>query len=147
MKIVLQRVREAEVEVDGKTVGKIGKGLLLLIGFEKGDSEEVFPKIAEKIVNLRIFDDEERKMNLSLLDLNLEILAVSNFTLAGDTRRGRRPSFDKAERPERALELFKRFVDELKKYGVRVGEGVFGARMEVRLVNDGPVTFVFEIAP
>jgi D-tyrosyl-tRNA(Tyr) deacylase len=142
MKIVLQRVKEAEVVVDGRTVGKIGRGLLLLIGFEKGDTEEGFPKIAEKIVNLRIFDDEEGKMNLSLLDLKLEILAVSNFTLAGDTRKGRRPSFDKAERPDRALELYKKFVGELKKFGVKVEEGVFGARMEVKLVNDGPVTFI-----
>ena len=144
MKIVLQRVKRASVDVDGKRVASIGKGILLLVGFHKGDSSDILAKIAEKCVNLRIFEDENGKMNLSALNLKLPILAVSNFTLSGSTKRGRRPSFDSAEKPDRAKELFEIFVSELKKLGLEVHVGVFGAKMEVELINDGPVTFVID---
>lgn len=144
MKIVIQRVKESYVKVENRIVGKIGKGLLLLVGIEKGDSENMLEFMADKIVNLRIFPDENKKMNLSLLDVKGEILAVSQFTLAGSLEKGRRPSFDSAEEPQRAEALFNKFVDVLKNKGVKVETGEFGAMMEVFLINDGPVTFVLE---
>ena len=144
MKVVLQRVKQAAVEVQHSTAGEIGQGLCLLVGVEKGDSEEEASYLANKIVELRIFPDEEGKMNLSLLDVKGEILAVSQFTLAGSLKKGRRPSFDSAESPEKAEELFLYFVSLVKKRGVKVETGVFGALMEVRMVNDGPVTFILE---
>lgn len=144
MKIVIQRVKESYVKVENRIVGKIGKGLLLLVGIEKGDSENMLEFMADKIVNLRIFPDENKKMNLSLLDVKGEILAVSQFTLAGSLEKGRRPSFDNAEEPQRAEALFNKFVDVLKNKGVKVETGEFGAMMEVFLINDGPVTFVLE---
>lgn len=143
MKVVLQRVKEAHVEIDGKITGKIGKGVLLLVGFEKGE-EPPLQKFAEKIVNLRIFEDENGKMNLSLKELGYEILVVPNFTLAGDVRKGRRPSFDRAMEPESARQYFEKFVQILKGYGVKVERGEFGAHMMVYLINDGPVTFIVE---
>ena len=144
MKIVLQRVKRASVEVQHEIAAKIGPGMCLFVGVEKGDSEEVAQYLAQKIVELRIFPDEEGKMNRSLLDVQGELLAVSQFTLAGSLKKGRRPSFDNAESPEKAEELFLHFVDLIKQRGVKVETGVFGALMEVNLVNDGPVTFILE---
>ena len=144
MKIVLQRVKQAAVEVNKQTVGQISKGVCLLIGVEKGDTEEEALYLAHKITELRIFPDEEGKMNLSLLDILGEVLAVSQFTLAASLKKGRRPSFDNAEDPERAERLFRFFVDMIKEKGIKVETGVFGALMDVRLVNDGPVTFILE---
>jgi len=144
MKVVLQRVKEAAVSTGGEKVGQIGRGLCLLVGMEKGDTEDRVRNMAAKIVELRIFPDEKDRMNRSLLDINGEVLAVSQFTLAGSVKKGRRPSFDGAELPERAKVLFDRFIELLRERGIVVQTGLFGALMEVRLVNDGPVTFVIE---
>jgi D-tyrosyl-tRNA(Tyr) deacylase len=144
MKIVLQRVKKAAVEVEQKVVGEIGQGACLLVGIEKGDTQHEAQYLANKIVELRIFPDEEERMNLSLLDIQGEMLVVSQFTLAGSLKKGRRPSFDSAEEPERAEKLFRYFVDLIKQRGVKVETGVFGAPMEVSLLNDGPVTFIIE---
>lgn len=144
MRIVLQRVKQAAVEVNKQTVGQINKGVCLLIGIEKGDTEEEALYLAHKITELRIFPDEEGKMNLSLLDIAGEALAVSQFTLAASLKKGRRPSFDDAEDPERAENLFRFFIEVIKEKGIKVETGVFGALMDVHLVNDGPVTFILE---
>jgi D-tyrosyl-tRNA(Tyr) deacylase len=145
MKIVLQRVSRASVLVDGQTVGAIGRGICLLVGVERGDREEDADYLATKIAELRIFPDADKKMNLSLKDINGELLAVSQFTLAGSVRKGRRPSFDGAEDPDRAVRIFEYFVERLRILGIkRVETGVFAALMEVRIDNDGPVTFVLE---
>ena len=144
MKIVLQRVREAAVEVEGQTVGRIAGGLCLLIGVEKGDTEQDADRLARKAGELRIFPDAQGKMNLSLGEAGGAILAVSQFTLAGSVRKGRRPSFDGAEEPRRAEALFERFVAALRAAGFEVATGVFQAEMRVHLVNDGPVTFILE---
>jgi D-tyrosyl-tRNA(Tyr) deacylase len=140
--VAIQRVREASVEVDGRRVAAIGPGVLLLVGLEKGDGEPVLGKAAEKIVHLRIHDDDAGKLNRSLLEAGGAVLAVSQFTLAGDLDRGRRPSFDRAMPPEEARPLFDAFVDRLRALGAPVQTGVFGARMAVALVNDGPVTLI-----
>lgn len=142
MKIVLQRVKHASVVANGKTAGEIEKGVCLLVGIEKGDSEEDAQYLAKKIAELRIFPDDEGKMNLSLQEIQGEVLAVSQFTLAGSLKKGRRPSFDKAETQERAAELFNYFVSLIRQMGIEVETGVFGALMDVRLINDGPVTFI-----
>ena len=144
MKIVLQRVREARVEVENQVVGQIQNGLLLLVGIGKEDSEEQLNFMAEKVINLRIFNDEAGKMNLSLLDIGGEILAVSQFTLFGDVSRGRRPSFERAGPPEQASLLFDYFVLRLREKVSRVETGRFGAHMDVSLSNDGPVTLILE---
>ena len=144
MKIVLQRVREAWVDVEGKTVGRIGRGVCLLVGVEKGDTDEDALALARKSVELRIFPDAEDKMNLSLADVGGEVLAVSQFTLAGSVRKGRRPSFDGAEEPRRAAEVFDRFVGAVEALGITVETGIFQAVMDVHIVNDGPVTFILE---
>jgi len=144
MKIVLQRVREASVEVEGKVVGEIGQGVCLLVGIEKGDSEGDAQYLAQKVVELRIFSDKEGKMNLSLQDVQGEVLAVSQFTLAGSTQKGRRPSFDKAEAPEKAEKVFSSLVDSIRQRQIKVKTGVFQAMMEVHLTNDGPVTFILQ---
>jgi D-tyrosyl-tRNA(Tyr) deacylase len=144
MKVVLQRVKEASVRVQDELRGEINRGICLLVGIEKGDSEEDVQYLAQKIVELRIFPDEEGKMNLALEEIKGEILAVSQFTLAGSVKKGRRPSFDTAEEPKRAEELFDSFVCLIRQEGIRVETGVFGAMMEVHLLNDGPVTFVLE---
>lgn len=144
MKIVLQRVKQAAVEVQGKIAGKIERGVCLLVGIEKGDSEDDAQYLAKKVVELRIFPDKEGKMNLSLSEARGGVLAVSQFTLAGSTKKGRRPSFDRAELPERAEELFRYFVYLIKQRGIKIETGVFGALMDVRMVNDGPVTFILE---
>jgi D-tyrosyl-tRNA(Tyr) deacylase len=144
MKIVLQRVREASVSIGGETVSRIGRGICLLVGVEKGDSEEEARSLARKAVGLRIFPDASGRMNLALADIGGEALAVSQFTLAGSVRKGRRPSFDGAEEPKRAAEIFETFVGTLEALGITVETGVFQALMEVRILNDGPVTFVLE---
>lgn len=144
MKIVLQRVGEASVEAAGRLEGQIGRGICLLIGVEKGDTAQDADFLARKAVELRIFPDAEGKMNLSLAEVGGEVLAVSQFTLAGSTRKGRRPGFDEAEEPKRAEELFRLVVDKIRERGFRVATGVFQAEMDVRLVNEGPVTFILE---
>ena len=142
MRAVVQRVSEASVSVEGRTVSSIGKGLLILLGVGLEDDESDAQYLANKIANLRIFEDERGKFNLSALDLGLEVLAISNFTVAGNTEKGRRPSLGRAEDPERAKPLFEVFLEELRKSGLRVETGVFGAKMEVELINQGPVTFI-----
>ena len=142
MKIVLQRVKEASVSVGDETVGRIGRGVCLLVGVEKGDSATEADYLSKKVAELRIFPDSDGKMNLSLLDIGGGVLAVSQFTLAGCIRKGRRPSFDRAEPPRSAAVLFDYFVGSLREQGVEVATGVFGAMMDVRLINDGPVTFI-----
>jgi D-aminoacyl-tRNA deacylase len=144
LKAVIQRVGEAGVTVDGNTVGWIGRGILLLLGVEKGDGERDAEWMAEKICNLRIFEDQAGKMNLSLLETGGAILAVSQFTLAGNCAKGRRPSFDSAAPPEEANRLYEYFVKKLRSSGLQVETGVFQAMMQVSLVNDGPVTFILE---
>lgn len=144
MKIVLQRVSEAEVRVGDDVVGQIGRGLVLLLGVGRQDGEEQARYLAEKCLNLRIFEDSEGKMNRSLLDMGGEILAISQFTLYGDTRKGRRPGFTDAAPPEHAEPLYERFVELLRAAGVKVETGRFGARMSVRIHNDGPVTLILE---
>jgi D-tyrosyl-tRNA(Tyr) deacylase len=144
MKAVLQRVSEARVDVAGTTVGAIGRGILVLLGVEKGDGERDAGWLAEKIATLRIFEDEAGKMNLSVQDIGGEILAVSQFTLAGNCAKGRRPSFDTAAPPEEANRLYEYFVARVGELGIPVATGVFQADMQVHLVNDGPVTFILE---
>ena len=142
MKIVLQRVKEASVSVDNQILSRIGPGVCLLIGIEKGDTQEDVAYMVKKIAELRIFPDKAGKMNRSLRDIRGEVLAVSQFTLAGSVKKGRRPSFDKAEIPEKAEFLLEAFALQLAALGLRVQTGVFGAKMDVQLVNDGPVTFI-----
>jgi D-tyrosyl-tRNA(Tyr) deacylase len=137
----------ARVEVEGREISCIGQGLCLLVGVEKGDTEREAEELARKVVEIRIFPDNEGKMNLSLSQVGGEILAVSQFTLAASTRRGRRPSFDGAEEPLRAEQLFNHFVDSLKKTGFPPRTGIFGAIMDVHLINEGPVTFILESKP
>ncbi len=144
MKALLQRVRTASVEVDGEIVSSIDKGLLVLLGVGKGDTEEDCKKLAAKVVDLRIFPDENHSMNRSLLDSGGEVLLVSQFTLQADCRRGRRPSFTGAEEPALAEEMYKAFAAHLLSSGVSTREGVFGAHMNVRLDNDGPVTIMLD---
>jgi D-tyrosyl-tRNA(Tyr) deacylase len=142
MKIVLQRVKEASVSVEDENISKIGRGLCLLVGVEKGDGETDAARLARKVAELRVFPDSDGKMNLSLLDIGGGVLAVSQFTLAGSIGKGRRPSFDRAEPPQSAAVLFDYFVDRLREQGLEVATGVFGAMMDVHLINDGPVTFI-----
>ena len=142
MIILLQRVLKASVDVDGRMAASIGKGMLLLVGLEKGDSDQTLEAAARKIEALRIFDDAQGKMNVAITDVGGEILCVSQFTLAADIRRGNRPSFDDAMPPVEAAPMFEKFVELLKAGGQSVKTGVFGARMQVSLINDGPVTLV-----
>lgn len=145
MRVVLQRVSRAEVRVGGDVVGSVGRGHVLLVGFTAGDGAEEIEWMADKIVGLRVFPDDDGKMNRSLEDIGGELLVVSQFTLYGDVRKGRRPSFVDAARPEVAIPLYERFVEMLRGRGVRrVETGEFGAAMEVDLVNDGPVTLVLD---
>lgn len=141
---LLQRVIRASVEIEGKKVSEIGKGIVIFIGVEKDDTERDAQYLVNKIVNLRIFEDRDGKMNLSVKDIGGEIMVVSEFTLAGDCKKGNRPSFDRAMPPEGAEKLYSYFVDALKKTGVPVKEGVFRSYMHVSLVNDGPVTFILK---
>lgn len=142
MMIVLQRVKEASVSIAEQSIARIGPGVCLLVGIEKGDTREDVRFLVNKVTELRIFPDSEGKMNLSLLDTQGEVLTVSQFTLAGSVKKGRRPSFDNAEVPEKAEILMEDFVQQIKALGLRIQTGVFGAMMDVQLVNDGPVTFV-----
>jgi D-tyrosyl-tRNA(Tyr) deacylase len=144
MLVVLQRVSRAEVRVDGRVVGRIGHGLLALVGIAKGDTRETGEVLAEKLVNLRVFDDEQGRMNRSLLEAGGDLLCVSQFTLYGDCRKGRRPSYDRAASAEEAQPLYEAFLESLRALGVRVENGRFRAMMEVELVNDGPVTLLLD---
>lgn len=142
LKTVVQRVKSASVTIDEELYSSIGKGMLILFGVEKGDTEEMVDWMANKVSVLRFFDDENGKMNNSIKDVEGEVLVVSQFTLAADCKKGTRPGFDNAEEPKRADLLYKMFVDKLKLMDLSVKTGVFGAMMDVSLCNDGPVTFV-----
>ena len=144
MRSVLQRVSYAKVSVDGEVKGEIGKGLLVLLGVCDEDTNEDLSYLADKISGLRIFEDENEKMNLSVEDINGEILVVSQFTLFGDCRKGKRPSFSSAGKPQYANEMYEKFIKYLKNKGFRVESGVFGADMKVELLNDGPVTLMLD---
>ena len=144
MKFVLQRVKEAAVTVAGKVIGQIGKGLLVFIGIEKGDDGEDVDYFVKKIFELRLFEDQNGKMNLGASDVHAEFLVVSQFTLLGDCSKGRRPSFDKAADPQTAIQLYEYFVNQIRHRGLKVETGEFQAMMDVSLVNDGPVTFILE---
>ncbi|WP_153123152.1 D-aminoacyl-tRNA deacylase [Peribacillus tepidiphilus] len=144
MRIVLQRSKNAKVTVNGEIVGEIESGLVLLVGVTHEDGEEDAVYLADKVVNLRIFEDENGKMNHSLLDTGGQILSVSQFTLYGDCRKGRRPNFMEAAKPEQAEKLYEFFNEELRKKGISVETGIFGAMMDVSLINDGPVTLIVE---
>ena len=141
---VIQRVSSSCVRVDEKIVGEIGQGLNILLGVKKGDSKEDIKKLVNKIVNLRIFQDENQKMNLSLLDIQGEVLIISQFTLAGNVKKGRRPSFDSSEEPTIAKAMYEEFVEEVSSLGVKTQTGEFGAMMDVEIHNDGPVTFIID---
>ncbi|MFT0140077.1 D-aminoacyl-tRNA deacylase [Alcanivoracaceae bacterium MT1] len=145
MKVLLQRVREARVEVAGEEIGRIGRGLLVFVGVERGDASDTARRLAERLAGYRVFADEQGKMNLDVRDVAGEVLAVSQFTLAADTRKGRRPGFSGAAEPGQGLRLYQEFVDALTAYQVPVATGRFGADMQVHLINDGPVTFLLEL--
>ena len=145
MKIVVQRVKNAKVDVDGKTVGKIDKGFLVLLGVTNGDTKEQADYLAKKLCKLRVFTDENDKMNLDIKQVGGKLLIVSQFTLYANCKDGNRPSFTEAARPEQAEKLYEYFCNECKeKYGIEVEKGIFGAHMEVSLLNDGPVTIIIE---
>ena len=144
MRVILQRVSRAEVRVDGRVIGRIGRGFLLLVGFTHGDGDDQIAWMAEKVEGLRLFGDEEGKMNRSLAEVGGALLVVSQFTLYGDARKGRRPSFLDAARPEQAVPLYERFLALLRAAALTVETGEFGAMMDVELVNDGPVTLLLE---
>ena len=144
MRAVVQRVKQSTVTTDNEILGQIGSGLLVLLGVAKGDTAKDADYLANKIINLRIFEDEDRKMNRSLLETGGELLAVSQFTLLADCRKGRRPSFIEAAEPEKATDLYEMFVNVVRAKGVAVQTGRFRAMMEVALINDGPVTIIIE---
>lgn len=144
MKIVIQRVSEASVKVDGKIVGEIGKGLMLLVGIDENDEKPDADWLVQKVLNLRIFGDEDDKLNLSVKDISGEILCISQFTLIADYKKGNRPSFIKAAKPDKAVLLFDYFKEEITKSGLKTESGIFGTDMKVSLINDGPVTIVMD---
>lgn len=144
MRCVLQRVQEASVLVEQKIVGSIDSGWLILLGIESSDSSKEVSYLAEKIVNLRAFNDDQQKMNLSLKDINGSILLISQFTLYGNTKKGRRPSFDQAAKPEIANDLYLEMAGSLEQRGIKVELGIFGADMKISLINDGPVTLILD---
>ncbi len=145
MRAVIQRVTQANVSVDGNVVGSCGKGYMILVGVVKGDTESQADLLARKTASLRVFEDENGKMNLSVNDVDGEILAISQFTLCADCKKGNRPSFTPSEEPTRANELYELYCEKLKEYGVKkVDKGIFGADMKVSLINDGPVTICFD---
>lgn len=144
MKVLLQRVKRAQVTVSSEVIGSINHGLVLLVGISHDDTEDDLVYMVNKVINLRIFEDDAGKMNLSLKDINGSILSVSQFTLYGDTRKGRRPSFVKAAKPKQAKELYESFNDMLRDEGIHVETGKFGAMMQVELINDGPVTLMID---
>ena len=145
MKVLIQRVKKASVTIDNELFSSIDKGILALVGIEKGDTLEQVQKAAKKIANLRIFPDENDKMNLSILDVEGEMLVVSQFTLCGDCKKGTRPSFDKSAPPDIANDLYEKFIAEVNKNGIKTQTGKFAAMMDVALINDGPVTFMIEV--
>lgn len=144
MRAVVQRVSQSHVSVDGKVTGTIGQGLMVLLGVEQGDTEKDAEYIAGKVTGLRVFEDEQEKMNLSLTDVGGQLLAISQFTLLGDVRKGKRPSFTKAAGAEDANRLYQRFIALVRQEGVHVEEGVFQAHMVVDIQNDGPVTILLD---
>ncbi len=144
MKALIQRVKRASVTIDGEVYSKIGHGLLIFLGVEKGDERSNAENLAEKLVKLRVFEDENEKMNYSILDVSGEMLIVSQFTLCGDCKKGTRPSFDKSAPPDIANELYEYFVTQIKTLNVPSQTGKFAAMMDVELINDGPVTFMVE---
>ena len=144
MKVVIQRVSESSVRIDGKVVGEIGKGLMLLVGIDENDEKADANWLVQKILNLRIFGDEDDKLNLSVQDISGEILCISQFTLIADYKKGNRPSFIKAAKPDKAVPLFDYFKEEMSKSGLKTESGIFGADMKVSLINDGPVTIVMD---
>ena len=144
MRLVVQRTTDAEVLIDGKTHSVTSEGLLVLFGTKRGDQEASCTWLADKLVNLRIFDDDDGKMNLSAVDVGGEIMIVSQFTLYADTRKGRRPSYNDAQEPKEAERLYECFIEQVTNSGLKVQSGVFGARMDVRFVNQGPVTIIID---
>lgn len=144
MKAVIQRVKDASCTVEGEVTGAIDSGLLVYIGFDRGEDEAMLPRFLDKMLRLRCFEDGNGKMNLSVLDLSLPILLISQFTLSSDVYHGNRPSFDSAEEPKRADQLYEDAISYLEGKGVSVQRGRFGAHMEIRYMNDGPVTFVLD---
>jgi D-aminoacyl-tRNA deacylase len=144
MRAVVQRVKEASVRVDGRVVGSAGRGLLVLLGVGQGDAEKDAGYLADKVVNLRVFPDAAGQMNLSILDVHGDLLVVSQFTLYGDCRRGRRPGYSDAAAPADAEHLYACFTDQVRASGLRVEQGIFRAMMDVALVNDGPVTLLLD---
>jgi D-tyrosyl-tRNA(Tyr) deacylase len=144
MKALIQRVTSAKVLIEGNLYSEIGKGILVLLGVEKGDTDKDVEYIVKKVSHLRIFEDANKKMNLSAIDIKGEFLVISQFTLSADYRKGNRPSFDHAEEPARARELYLQFIDDLRKSRLLVKSGDFGAYMQVHLVNDGPVTILLD---
>ena len=144
MKLVIQRVKNAQVEVENKIVGKINQGFLVLLGVTHEDTKENADYLVKKLCNLRVFEDENQKMNLGLKQVNGELLIVSQFTLYADCTQGNRPSFIKAAKPDKANELYEYFCNECQKNRIKVEKGIFGADMKVKLINDGPVTIILE---
>ena len=145
MRALIQRVTSASVKVDGKIVGEIGRGFLIFLGIYEEDTEENIEKLTKKIVNLRIFNDENDKMNLSIKDVKGEILLISQFTLCADTRKGNRPSFISAKNPYDAKKIYEKTIESIKNENIVVEKGIFGADMKVELLNDGPVTILLDI--
>lgn len=144
MKIVLQRVKEASITIDGEIHGAIGKGYMILVGFNEEDNHEIIDRLVEKMIHLRVFEDENQKMNRSLLDVEGSILSISQFTLYADCRKGRRPSFINAAKPDISSPLYDYFNECLRNQGIHVETGIFGADMKCALINDGPVTIVLD---
>ena len=144
MKIVLQRVKEASVTIDGEVYGAINKGYMILVGFNNDDTHEIIDRLVEKVIHLRVFEDENQKMNRSLIDVEGFILSISQFTLYADCKKGNRPSFTNAGKPDLATTLYDQFNQKLQEQGMHVETGIFGADMKIELLNDGPVTIVLD---